>query len=124
MRKAIVVCVLLIGSIGFAQKPTTTIDSISKFRFYFIDNSSKFKADDISYLKNFNYSTKTTLSVYNPLTGFNQNYIKEKDSYSSTRSNMTKYNVWSNERKDSFNPSGSQNIGTTLVFGVLNSIFR
>lgn len=122
MRKLILFGILFIGFDSFAQNVNSGNDTIHKFNFSFIKDSPKLS---VFSFENYNYSSnENTFSVYNPLTGFNDNYVKGRDSYFSIHSTMSKPNIWAGEKRDSFNPSGATNIGTAVIVGVLNSIFN
>lgn len=67
----------------------------------------------------------TYLTTYNSTTGINNKYTIVGETYflSNTMSFST-LNAFDLNRIDSFNPNGTKNFGSALIFGVLNLIFE
>ncbi|MGQ7945162.1 hypothetical protein [Flavobacterium sp. WC2509] len=86
-----------------------------------------FKPDLLSKFKpNLNYKFKATtipvLSVYNRNTKLNDIYYLPKDSIYATKSVV--FNTYQFIKQDSFNPYGANNLGTGLIMGAINTVFK
>ncbi len=72
----------------------------------------------IQYLGHSSYFT-----VYDKTTHLNDNYSVFDGKYCRTNSRTFSNNSWMGTKIDSFNPNGTNNVGTAVVSGFLNIIF-
>lgn len=72
------------------------------------------------------FTTKNSyLTSFNPVTGINNKYtIVGNDYFLSNTKSFSTLNALDLNRIDSFNPNGTNSIGSALIFGVLNLIFE
>lgn len=117
---------MLLSFIGFSQNPVSLV--LSKPNSTFSYKASSFKLKDVSFALNLSdrksYADKYFLSVYNPTTQLNDNYVKVSNAYHITNyKSFTSYN-FNGMKKDSFNPNGVSDMGSALGIGFLNLLFE
>lgn len=106
------------GFLGFGQNLQKT-DSI-------MFQKPTFKSFDLKPKISFNsldFYTQADFSVYNRTTGFTDNFMLHNDEYVYKNSQMFDHNLIYNNKIDSFNPSGTDDFGASLINGALNMAF-
>jgi|688.fasta_scaffold1164352_2 hypothetical protein len=118
MKKTISLLFLFLGCAVFGQNQTTA------HRFLPILSSVNLKP--FSFQINFNksnlFSKTDNITLYNPITNLNDNYYVLGKDY--VMSNTKSFPIYGFEGRqvDSFNPSGTKDLGSAFVFGAINSI--
>lgn len=118
MKKFLYLLFLGFGCAAFGQTQT--------LGYHFLPTLSSVNLNQASFQLNFNknnlLSTKNSLTLYNPITNLNDNYyVLGKDYVMSNTKSFPIYG-FEGQRVDSFNPSGTKDLGSAFVFGAINSI--
>lgn len=74
--------------------------------------------------KNIFLSKKGDLSLYNPITNLNDNYYVLGKSYRMSNTKTFSVYGFEGQRIDSFNPSGTKDLGSAFIFGAITSILE
>jgi hypothetical protein len=118
MKKIVYLLFLLLGSAAFGQNQTTG------YRFLPILSAVNLKP--FSFQINFNksnlFSKADNLTLYNPNTNLNDNYYVLGKDYVIGNSKSFPIYGFEGRQVDSFNPSGTKDFGSAIVFGAINSI--
>lgn len=90
--------------------------------------SFKFDFKTNNYTLNFkkiDFSKKNLLfSSYNEITKLNDTYSLNNNSFTYNKSSFMLENNFRGHKIDSFNPYGTSNVGSALIFGLINSILK
>lgn len=117
MKKVAIIVFLFIGFSGFSQNLVKN-DSIvfKKPTFQFLNIQPKFSFNRLDFYNQYD------LSIYNPTTGFNDNFMLYNGKAEYKNSLMIDQNLMFNNKIDSFNPNGSTEMGSALISGGLNML--
>ena len=118
MKKIVCLLFLFLGCAAFGQNKTTA------HRFLPILSSVNLKP--FSFQINFNksnlFSKADNLTLYNPNTNLNDSYYVLGKDYVMSNSKSFPIYGFEGRQVDSFNPSGTKDLGSAIVFGAINSI--
>ena len=114
MRKLFYIIIVLSGLLSFGQNQTKT---------FMFQSTSNIKFIPIVVPINYDKINNNNLTIYNPTTKLSDTYYCLGKTYelSVIKSFPTQNLI--NSKIDSFNPSGTKNFGSALVFGTLNFLF-
>jgi hypothetical protein len=117
---------LLFSFIGFAQNPVSFV--LGKSNRPYSSNVSILSLRDFSFNISLSdrksYADKYFLTVYNPMTQMNDNYVKVSDRY--YLSNYKSFPIYNFNgiKTDSLNPNGVTDFGSAIASGILNLFFE
>ena len=118
MKKLISFSLLFVCLVGFGQNNTTN--------YRFLPSLASVNVKPVSFqinLGNNNWlSKKGNLSLYNPITNLNDNYYVLGKSYRMSNTKSFSMYGFEGQRIDSFNPSGTKDLGSAFIFGAINTI--
>lgn len=126
MQKSICAMLLFFSLASLAQKPISFIfgKTVPPPAF----TSSSLLLNPFSYTLSLQnkraYLDYYALSVYNPATQLNDQYIKVTDQYFLSSNTTFPYYNFTGMKMDSFNPNGVSDFGSAIATGVLNLIFE
>lgn len=126
MKQLFYLSLLFFSAVGFAQQPMSLV--LGKTNGSFSTNALSFSPRDVSFSLNLSdsksYADKYWLTVYNPMTQINDQYVNVGSQYylCNTKS-FTTFN-FDGTRIDSFNPNGSSDLGSGIVSGLINLLFE
>jgi hypothetical protein len=119
---------ILFFQISFSQTENIkkdTLNSKDSNVFFKKFESNIFSADKKLVIKPLNVQqNKNLISVYNPTTGLNDNYVFSKDTITIEKSILINELNFRGQKMDSFNPSGLNNVGWALFAGFYNLLFE
>jgi hypothetical protein len=126
MKKIFCLSFLLLSFVGFSQNPVSFV--LGKPNSSFSSNASTFSLTDFSFALNLTDKKididKYLLTVYNPTTQMNDNYVKVSNQYYLNHySSFPIYN-FNGMKTDSFNPNGVSDFGSAIASGILNLFFE
>jgi hypothetical protein len=113
MKKLVLLSLLFCTYCSFGQNQSDGIVTAKKI--YTFSNLKSFNSNSISL--DFKNIKPSSFSIYNNFTGLNDSYILSNNKLTYSQSNIS---INKAMKIDSFNPSGTQNIGFALVAGVFN----
>lgn len=94
----------------------------------FLPNLASVNLKPVSFQINLNknnfLSKKGNLSLYNPITNLNDNYYVLGKSYRMSNTKTFSVYGFEGQRIDSFNPSGTKDLGSAFIFGAITSILE
>ena len=118
MKKIIYLFLFIIGFAATAQKNFNTN--------HFYPTFSSVNLKPVSFQINFTGSNLLqkgkNLSFYNPVTNLNDHYYVLGKSYLMSNTKSFPIYGFEGQRADSFNPSGTKDLGSALIFGAITSI--
>jgi len=106
----------------YAQSKDSLLTKTNLFKnFNFDINANNYTLD----FKNINFSKNNLIfSSYNEATKLNDVYLLGNDSFIYSKSNLIFENNFRGNKIDSYNPYGTDNIGSALIFGLIGSILK
>nr|WP_315145484.1 hypothetical protein [uncultured Flavobacterium sp.] len=124
MHRLILVFTLFYSTFFFAQVGVTVAGNIAKKKDYF-----KIHFGDLPIIKHtFDFNAKkdnvSQLSVYNPISKFNDVYYSKNGNYYPLSPRIVLENNLMGTKKDSFNPYGATNLGSAIVMGLITVLFE
>ncbi|WP_284652663.1 hypothetical protein [Flavobacterium terrisoli] len=126
MKNIFCLSFLLLSCIGFSQNPTSFV--LGKANRPFSSNVSVLSLKDFSFVVNLSdkrsYADKYFLSVYNPMTQMNDNYVKVNNQYYQTNNKSFPIYNFNGMKTDSLNPNGVSDFGSAIASGILNLFFE
>lgn len=126
MKKFFCLSFLLLSFIGFSQNPVLLV--LGKSNRPFSPNAPIFSLKDFSFSLNLtnknSYADKYLLSVYNPMTQMNDNYVNVSNKYYMTNTKSFSLYNFDGTKIDSFNPNGASDFGSAIASGILNLFFE
>lgn len=118
MKKIFYLLFLGIGIVTYGQNKT--------FSYRFLPSLASATLKPVSFQINFNrnnlFSNKDNLTLYNPTTNLNDTYYVLGKSYRMSNTKSFPIYGFEGQRIDSFNPSGTKDLGSAFIFGAINSI--
>lgn len=118
MKKLIYFSLLLVCIVSFGQNKTVN--------YRFLPSLASVNVKPISFQINLgknNWLSKNgKLSLYNSTTNLNDNYYVLGKSYRMSNSKTFSMYGFEGQRIDSFNPSGTKDLGSAFLFGAINTI--
>ena len=118
MKKTICLFLFVIGFAATAQKNFSTN--------HFYPTFSSVNLKPVSFQINFTGSNLLqkgkNLSFYNPVTNLNDHYYVLGKSYIMSKTKSFPIHGFEGQRVDSFNPSGTKDLGSALIFSAITSI--
>ncbi len=125
MKKLFCLSFLLLSFVGVSQNTVSLV--LGKTNGQFSANATTFSLKDISFGLTLSdkksYADKYFLTVYNPMTQMNDNYVNVSNQYYlSNYKSFPMYN-FNGMKTDSFNPNGVSDLGSGIVSGILNLFF-
>jgi hypothetical protein len=118
MKKLIYISFLFVCVVSFGQNNTTN--------YRFLPNLASVNVKPVSFQINLGnnnrLSKKGNLSLYNPTTNLNDNYYVLGKSYRMSNTKSFSTYGFEGQRIDSFNPSGTKDLGSAFIFGAINTI--
>jgi hypothetical protein len=126
MKKKYFIIILLVSLGGFAQNRTSFVLGKSNPPYSLCFSHLKLNSYSFSL---FLHDKKTyldyyTLSVYNPTTQLNDQYIKVSNGYYLSNNKAFPYYNFNGMKMDSFNPNGVSDFGSAIASGLLNFLFE
>lgn len=120
MKKLISFSLLFVCLVSFGQNNTTN--------YRFLPSLASVNVKPVSFQINLNknnfLSKKGDLSLYNPITNLNDNYYVLGKSYRMSNTKTFSVYGFEGQRIDSFNPSGTKDLGSAFIFGAITSILE
>lgn len=120
MKKLIYFSLLFFCLVSFAQNNTVN--------HRFLPSLASVNLKPVSFQINLNknnfLSKKGDLSLYNPITNLNDNYYVLGKSYRMSNTKTFSIYGFEGQRIDSFNPSGTKDLGSAFIFGAITSILE
>ncbi len=126
MRKVYPIIFLFFFLGCWSQKPTVFIMGKTTRPLSFTSSALQLNAFSFTltlHNKN-NYLEYYTLSVYNPTTQLNDQYIRLNNSYIISNTKSFSYSNINGMKMDSFNPNGVSDFGSAIASGFLNLLFE
>lgn len=126
MKKIVCLSYMLFSFIGFSQNPVSLV--LGKSNRPFSSNVSVLSLKNFSFAVNLSdkrsYADKYFLSVYNPMTQMNDNYVRVSEQY--YQSNYKSFPIYNfnGMKTDSFNPNGVTDIESGILSGLINLFFE
>lgn len=126
MKKLFCLSFLFFSLLGFSQNPVSFV--LGKTNRTFSSNTPTFSLKDISFNLTLSdkksYTDKYFLSIYNPMTQMNDQYVTVSDQYH--LSNYKSFPIYNFDgtRIDSLNPNGVSDMGSAIASGILNLFFE
>ena len=118
MRKLFFIFLLLFGFEAIAQNNSIT--------YRFLPTLSSVNLNPVSFQINFTtnnlFAKADNLTLYNPITNLNDNYYVLGKSYVMSNTKSFPMYGFEGQRVDSFNPSGTKDLGSVFIFGAITSI--
>jgi hypothetical protein len=118
MKKLIYFSFLFVCLVSFGQNNTTN--------YRFLPSLASVNVKPVSFQINLGrnnwLSKKGNLSLYNPTTNLNDNYYVLGKSYRMSNTKTFSMYGFEGQRIDSFNPSGTKDLGSAFIFGAINTI--
>lgn len=122
MKKIFCLSFLLFSFLGLSQNPVSLV--LGKSNRPFSSNVSVVSLRNFSFNLSLSdrksYADKYFLTVYNPMTQMNDNYVRVSDQYYLSNYKSFPINNFDGTRIDSFNPNGACDFGSGIVSGLLN----
>jgi hypothetical protein len=118
MKKKVCLLFLFVGFITFGQNTTFS----SRFLPSLASISFKPTIFQINLNTNNSFSNSNYLTLYNPMTNLNDNYYILGKSYRMSNTKSFPMYGFEGQRIDSFNPSGTKDLGSAFIFGAINTI--
>lgn len=124
MNKLLILVALFGVTSLFAQGKVSFLDTIPSkmdcFKINLEESPTK------NYVFNFKLigSKPSQLSVYNSITKYNDIYFVQEDNYYNSNPKLVMENNWRSNKIDSLNPYGAPNLGSAIVFGVLDVLLE
>ena len=118
MKKLVYLFLSIVGFGAIAQNNSST------YQFYPTLSSVNLKPVSLQ----FNFTTSNlflkanNLTLYNPITNLNDNYYVLGKSYIMSNTKSFPIYGFEGQRVDSFNPSGTKDLGSAFIFGAVTSI--
>lgn len=120
MKKLFYFSLLLFCVVSFGQNNTVN--------HRFLPSLASVNLKPVSFQINLNknnfLSKKGDLSLYNPITNLNDNYYVLGKSYRMSNTKTFSVYGFEGQRIDSFNPSGTKDLGSAFIFGAITSILE
>lgn len=126
MKKVYAIFCLFFFLVSWSQKPAVYVLGKSSRTLSFA--SSSIQLNPLSFQlslqdKRF-YLDYYTLSIYNPTTQLNDQYLKVSDTYFLSNNKAFPYYNFNGVKMDSFNPNGVSDFGSAIATGLLNLLFE
>lgn len=123
MKKTLLFLILLVSSISIYSQ---SIDLLLTKTNLFKKHQFSFKTSDYTIdFKKIDFSkSNMQFSSYNQTTKLNDIYVLNNNRFSYSKSSLLFENISRGNKIDSFNPYGTSNIGSALIFGVIGSILK
>ncbi|MFK7833734.1 MAG: hypothetical protein AB8B52_10690 [Winogradskyella sp.] len=121
--KTIIFLTLLVFSTSiYAQSKDSLLTKTNFFKSFNLDlNTNDYTLD----FKNIDFSKNNLLfSSYNETTKLNDIYLLNNDSFIYSKSSLIFENNFRGNKIDSFNPYGTSNLGSALIFGLVSSFLK
>jgi hypothetical protein len=116
MKKIVLLILFFTYCCSFGQSQSDTLVQAKKI--YTFSNLKSFDNYSISF--NFKNVKANYYSIFNYSTGLNDTYVSSNNTLIYSKSSLTILNTTRGMKIDSFNPSGTKNIGFALVGGIFN----
>ncbi|GEC78614.1 hypothetical protein [Flavobacterium aquatile] len=120
MKKLFYISFLFVCVVSFGQNNT--------INYRFLPSLASVNLKPVSFQINLNknnfLSKKGNLSLYNPITNLNDNYYVLGKSYRMSNTKTFSVYGFEGQRIDSFNPSGTKDLGSAFIFGAITSILE
>lgn len=120
MKKLFYISFLFVCVVSFGQNNT--------INYRFLPSLASVNLKPVSFQINLNknnfLSKKGDLSLYNPITNLNDNYYVLGKSYRMSNTKTFSVYGFEGQRIDSFNPSGTKDLGSAFIFGAITSILE
>jgi len=108
----------------WSQKPTVFVMGKTNRPISFTSTPLKLNAFSFTLQDKNNYIDYYTLSVYNPTTRLNDQYIRLNNGYFLSNNKSFSYYNFNGMKMDSFNPNGVSDFGSAIASGLLNLLFE
>ena len=122
IKTVLFLILLVFSTLIYAQSKDSLLTKTNVFKSLNFD----FKTNDYTIgFKNIDFSKNNQLfSSYNETTKLNDIYLLNNDSFIYSKSSLLFKNSFRGNKINSFNPYGTSNIGSALIFGLIDSILK
>lgn len=126
MKKVYPIFCLFFFLVGWSQKPAVFVMGKSSRPLSFASSSIQINplSFQLSLQDKRTYLDYYTLSIYNPTTQLNDQYLKVSEVYYLSNNKAFPYYNFNGVKMDSFNPNGVSDFGSAIATGLLNLLFE